>query len=249
MKKFLGIFVHLLMFSLLLATAVAASSANQSQTGHQTEAYLPIMRLPDISDLFGPIHHGEGTYYDADGSGNCSFPPSPENLMVAAMNNSDYNQADYCGAYIQVTGPEGTVVVRIVDRCPECAPGDIDLSLQAFAQIAEVAHGRVPISWQLISYPVEGPIVYQFKDGSNPWWTAVQIRNHRHPISKFEYLSDAGWVELPRQQWNYFLADQGLGDGPFSFRVTDSFGRTLIDHNIPLLDNASAPGSGQFPPP
>ena len=31
---------------------------------------------------------GEATYYDADGSGNCSFPASPEDLMVAAMNET-----------------------------------------------------------------------------------------------------------------------------------------------------------------
>ena len=32
---------------------------------------------------------GEGTYYDATGAGNCSFDPSPNDLMVAAMNAPD----------------------------------------------------------------------------------------------------------------------------------------------------------------
>ena len=35
----------------------------------------------------GAEHTGEGTYYAADGSGNCSFPAGPADFpMVAAMN-------------------------------------------------------------------------------------------------------------------------------------------------------------------
>ncbi|MEJ7731391.1 MAG: hypothetical protein WKG00_19515 [Polyangiaceae bacterium] len=40
-----------------------------------------------------PLRTGEATYYDfADGSGNCSFPATPEDLRVAAMNAVDYDQ-------------------------------------------------------------------------------------------------------------------------------------------------------------
>jgi hypothetical protein len=35
------------------------------------------------------VHTGEGTYYNATGAGNCSFDPSPQNLMVAALNQVD----------------------------------------------------------------------------------------------------------------------------------------------------------------
>ena len=31
------------------------------------------------------VYTGEGTFYGADGSGNCSYDRSPGNLMVAAM--------------------------------------------------------------------------------------------------------------------------------------------------------------------
>ncbi len=92
-------------------------------------------------------HSGEATYYGADGSGNCSFDAGPD-VMVAAMNDTDYANAGACGACVEVTGPDGTIVVRIVDRCPECPVGNIDLGEAAFPKIAAKELGRVPISWR-----------------------------------------------------------------------------------------------------
>lgn len=196
------------------------------------------------------VHTGEGTYYAADGSGNCSFDPSPENLMVAAMNQVDYNNAALCGAYVEITGPKGVVVVRIVDRCPECAAGDIDMSPQAFAEIADLPQGRVPISWRIVSPELPGPIVYHFKEGSNQWWSAVQIRNHRNPIATFEYRTSSGtFKDLPRANYNYFIEEKGMGPGPYTFRVTDIYGHVITDSNIPLIIGGDVPGNAQFPGP
>jgi len=195
-------------------------------------------------------HTGEATYYTfADGSGNCGFPPTPDDLMVGAMNHTDYAGSAACGTCVRIVGPQGTVDVRIVDRCPECPQGDIDLSPEAFELIAPLAEGRVDITWQYIACPVQGPIIYHFKDGSNPWWTAVQIRNHRHGIASFEVGDgNGGWLELPRVDYNYFIKDDGMGDGPLQLRVTDVLGSTLEDSGVPLLDDADHPGSAQFPP-
>jgi expansin (peptidoglycan-binding protein) len=192
---------------------------------------------------------GEGTYYDATGDGNCMFGPSPQDLMVGAMNQADYNHAALCGAYLEVTGPKGVVTVRIVDRCPECAPGDIDFSPQAFEKIADLVQGRVPIRWRIVSPDLPGPIVYRFKEGSNIWWTAVQIRNHRNPIASVEYLDSGGnYQPMPRTDYNYFLEANGLGPGPYTFRVTDIYGNVLQDAGIPFIIATEIPGGGQFPP-
>ncbi|MCA9706648.1 MAG: hypothetical protein KDK70_12415 [Myxococcales bacterium] len=194
------------------------------------------------------VRTGEATYYDfADGSGNCGFPATPNDLRVGAMNHVDYAASAVCGSCVRIDGPDGSVDVRIVDQCPECPEGDIDLSPEAFAQIAPLPDGRVPISWRAIPCPVEGPVIYHFKDGSNPWWTAVQVRNHRHAIDRFEVLQGEAWVEVPRVDYNYFVRDSGMGEGPLSFRITDVRGSTLEDSGLPLLDDADAPGAGQFP--
>ncbi len=214
------------------------------------QAYLPMIVSPLGDVLFGAVYSGEGTYYwEADGTGNCLFPASPSNLMIAAMNTTDYNTAALCGAYIQATGPNGTITVRIVDRCATCSAGDVDFSPEAFAQIADIPQGRVPITWQLISPVLPTPIQYHFKDGSNPWWTAVQIRNHRNPISKFEYWDGANWVNVQRTMYNYFVESNGMGSGPYTFRTTDTFGNTIIDSGIPHIENGTVTGSSQFPPP
>jgi expansin (peptidoglycan-binding protein) len=227
----------------------------QAQVG--TRIFLPLLLTgstttdPDPDpDPGGDLRTGEGTFYAATGAGNCSFDATPDNLMVAAMNQTDYANSQMCGAFVQIIGPIGEVVVRIVDRCPECAPGDIDLSREAFALIADPVDGRVPISWRIVSPDLAGPIVYHFKDGSNQWWTAVQIRNHRNPIATFEYLDENDQFQaVSRETYNYFVDTSGMGPGPYTFRVTDIYGHTLTDSGIPLLDNDSVSGSQQFPAP
>lgn len=199
-------------------------------------------------DIDGAGHTGEGTYYDADGSGNCSFPATPGDLMVAAMNELDYAGSAVCGACVAIDGPEGSVTVRIVDRCPECPQGDIDMSPQAFEKISPLEAGRVPISWRYVACGLSGPIVYHFKEGSNPYWTAVQVRNHRYPIAKFEWLTPGGdYKELPRESYNYFLEEGGMGEGPYTFRVTDVLGQVLEDSGVGFVEAGDAPGAAQFP--
>jgi expansin (peptidoglycan-binding protein) len=248
-----GIFYGFALFAVLLSISVLFRNS-APVSGDTAELFLPVIETAPPSNP-NPVHSGEGTYYDADGRGNCSFAASPNNLMVAAINGVDYGVADYCGATIRVTGPAGSVDVRIVDKCPGCARGDIDLSREAFAKIAEMRLGRVKINWQVISPAIERPIIYHFKDGSNPWWTAVQIRDHRNPIAKFEYqLADGSFREVPRVDYNYFVENvsgrspyPGMGKGPFVFRVTDIYGNVLTDANIPLGNNTSVSGTAQFP--
>jgi expansin (peptidoglycan-binding protein) len=194
-------------------------------------------------------HSGDGTFYSfADGGGNCLFDPTPNDLMVGAMNQTDYAGSAICGACLSLTGPNAEIFIRVVDRCPECKPGDIDLSPFAFSKIADTALGRVHISWHLVACNVSGPIVYHFKDGSSQWWTAVQIRNHRYPIMSVEYLTSEGAFKLVnRVDYNYFVEPSGMGPGPYTFRVTDMFGHALVDSGIVLQVNGDVPGTGQFP--
>ena len=165
------------------------------------------------------------------------------------MNNDEWNDAAYCGAYVQVNGAKGSVIVRIINRCPECHTGHLDLSPEAFARIDDLIKGHVPITWRVVSPAITGPIAYHFKDGANQWWTAVQVRNHRNPIAKFEYWNGSQWVNVPRMFYNYFVqTDPGMGVGPYTFRVTDLYGNRLTDSGIPFVENGTINGAGQFPP-
>jgi expansin (peptidoglycan-binding protein) len=207
--------------------------------------YLPLIARAKEN----PLHTGVATYYDATGAGACGFDPSPNDLMVTALNAEEYNNAAYCGAYVEVYGAKSGVVVRIVDLCPECLAGHLDLSREAFAVIDDLPKGRVPITWRIVSPNIPGPIAYHFKDGSNQWWTAVQIRNHRNPIAKFEYWNDSQWITVPRVSYNYFVqTNPGMGVGPYTFRVTDMYTNTLTDNGIPFIENGTVNGAAQFPP-
>jgi expansin len=205
---------------------------------------------PDPSPSPNTVHQGIATYYDATGAGACSFGATPGDLMVAAMNADEYAGAAVCGAYIRVAGPKGAVTVRIVDLCPECKAGHVDLSREAFGQIADLEQGWVTTTWQVTSPALAGPISYHFKDGSNEWWTAVQVRNHRNSVVKLEYLGPGGqWVSVGRTEYNYFVrANPGMGPGPYAFRVTDSYGHVLIDNGIPHVEDGTVSGAAQFPP-
>src|SRR5687768_4948086 len=90
---------------------------------------------------------GIATWYEADGSGHCGFDPSPADMKVAAINAAQYFGSAACGQCATVDGPSGSVTVRIVDSCPDCEPGQLDLSQQAFERIAALHLGRVPVKW------------------------------------------------------------------------------------------------------
>lgn len=175
------------------------------------------------------VKEGIATYYDATGAGNCGFDATPDDLDVAAFDTSSYAGSAACGACVRVKGPDGEVTVRIVDSCPGCDANHLDLSRSAFAKIAEPSKGRVPISFSTVACTVSGGIAYHFKDGSSKYWTAIQIRNHRLPIAKVEYEKSGAFVEMKREDYNYFVESKGVGDLPSGLvlRVTAADGQVV----------------------
>jgi expansin (peptidoglycan-binding protein) len=150
-------------------------------------------------------------------------------VPVVAMNELDYDNARACGAYLEVTGPGGTTMVEVTDRCPECVPGQLDMSTQAFDRISGGAVGRIDqITWRLASPADIGPVEFKVKKESSQYWLSLQVRDHRNPIASLEVRVNGSWVTVPRQMWNYFEAE-GLGPGPYTVRITDVYGEQLVD--------------------
>lgn len=189
---------------------------------------------------------GIATYYDATGEGACSFDASPGDLDVAAMNAPQYGDSSVCGECVAIDGPKGKVTVRIVDKCPECKTGHLDLSKSAFAKIADVSAGRVPITWRVVSCPVTGNITYHYKDGANEYWTAIQVRNHRLPIAKLEMSIGGSYTTAKREDYNYFVNSKGAGAGAVKVRITSIDGQTIEDTLKPVASDIDAPGASQF---
>ena len=174
---------------------------------------------------FGVVQEGLATYYDATGAGNCSFDATPDDLDVAAMNEEQYDGAALCGGCALVKGVRGELLVRIVDRCPDCERGHIDLGREAFAKVADPEAGRVLVTWQLAPCAVQGNVSYRYMEGSSQYWTAIQVRNHRLPIAKLEIEKGGTFVDVPRELYNYFVDGAGAGEGPLKVRITAIDGR------------------------
>lgn len=64
--------------------------------------------------------------------GSCGSENSDSEL-VAAMNHGQManggnsNNNPNCGRRVSIHGPNGSVTVKVVDTCPSCGHGDIDL--------------------------------------------------------------------------------------------------------------------------
>lgn len=200
----------------------------------------------------GTVHTGDGTYYDGGYVGGCAMlDPVSTDYWIAAMNLEDYNDAQLAGAYLEVTGELGTINMLVTDLLPEGKKGDLDLYIDAFPLIAPVEKGRVPVSWKIIPLDTaeNAPVCYRYKEGSTEYWCGIQVRNHRYPITKLEYLDKNGeFVEINRRPYNYFESME-MGKGPFTFRITDIYGQVIIDENIPLSydDSEIIQGHVQFP--
>lgn len=89
---------------------------------------------------------GKATYY-AVGLGSCGDTNS-DSEMVAAL-SGDIMDKNYCGKSITIKGGSGSVTVKVVDTCPGCASGSVDLSPAAFKKLGPLSKGVIPITWSL----------------------------------------------------------------------------------------------------
>lgn len=201
---------------------------------------------PGTSPPLGAPVEGIATYYAATGAGACSYDPSPNDLMVTAMNAEQYAGSGACGTCIDVRGPKGSARVRVVDLCPECKSGHLDLSKEAFAKVADVSAGRVNITWTPVRCDVTSPVRYRLKDGSSQWWTAIQVLDHALPIAKME-LVGGNASPIPRESYNYFVRTSGVGAAPYRVRITASTGAVLEDVLPAPKAGDVITGQAQFP--
>ena len=181
---------------------------------------------------------GEATHYElaAGGMGNCSYPSPAAGQLYVALSPPEYGGSAACGSYLQVNGPDGSVTVEVVDQCPECQAGHIDLSEQAFARIAPLSAGLVPVSYRtLADPPLPAPLSMLVKTGSSAYYLALLPINNGNPLASVAVRQDSGgWQELARTTYGYWLASSGAGPGPFTVRLTDSLGHQAMVNGITI---------------
>jgi len=89
------------------------------------------------------------------GLGACG-QTNTDSQLIAALNAPQFgsspggnpNDNTNCNKQALVQGPNGnSVTVTIVDECPGCGYGSLDLSPAAFSVLAPESEGRISISW------------------------------------------------------------------------------------------------------
>lgn len=238
MKRYLA-----LLLTLSLTTACTQSSTSEIV---EDNAKDPTVFCNDAS------HTGEGTYYDGvagTSNGHCSLPVASNDFLHVAMNSKDYDGSNSCGACVDITGPKGRITATVVDECPECAPGDIDMTEEAFSQIADVTDGRIDISWQYVPCDLSETISINFKDGASEHWSAIQFRDTEHAVAKMEYqLASGDWEEVEREDYNFFVNSDGI-ESPMYLRTTSILGEALEFENVILDSNLDFNTGLQFSTP
>ncbi|KAI1108228.1 RlpA-like double-psi beta-barrel-protein domain-containing protein-containing protein [Nemania sp. NC0429] len=86
---------------------------------------------------------GDITFYQP-GLGACG-ETNADGEAVVAMSPSQYDGS--CGKTITITKGGKTAKAKVVDKCPACASGSIDVSSTVFQSLADLSVGRTTVSW------------------------------------------------------------------------------------------------------
>ncbi|WP_431950949.1 expansin EXLX1 family cellulose-binding protein [Nocardia lijiangensis] len=186
-----------------------------------------------------PPMPGEARYYSFGSNVACSYQDLPADGLYAGLSTEEFGRADLCGGHLDVRGPLGAVRVLVADRCPGCAPGQLDLSAAAFDRIADRADGVAQISYRLVRDPEPAPeLGYTVKPDSTAGWLALLITGTGNPIRQVALRDEEGvqWRELTRGTDNYWTL-AGAGSGPFVARITDAYG-----HEAEIVGVMTDPG-------
>jgi expansin (peptidoglycan-binding protein) len=182
-------------------------------------------------------HSGKATFYDLDGGvGNCSFPSAPDDDLFVALGPEEYSKAAACGTYLDVTGPRGKVRVKVIDKCPECDAGHLDLSRTAFKKIGAESAGVIPITYKTVVNPaVPGSLSVRMQEGTSQYWWSALIDNHGNQLTSVKVAGRSGTFHTAvRADYNNWIIDGGAGSGPFKVKILDVYGRTATLSGITL---------------
>jgi expansin (peptidoglycan-binding protein) len=217
-----------------VAAAVVALAVGMSQAmgTRACAGVLPAAQAQQAGEI-----SGTATHYVLQALPNCSYPSPPADGLFVALSPGEYDNGAACGGYLEVHGPDGSVRVEVIDQCPGCGAGHIDLSEAAFSAIAPLNAGLVNVTYQpLVNPSLPGPVSLLVKQGSSQYWLALLAMNTGNPLASVQVQSGSGggWSSLAQASYNYWVAQSGAGAGPFTVRLTDSQGHVVTVQGVAL---------------
>lgn len=235
------------------ASIFDSPSLDSSLISFSNESLQPELELQN--------YQGRATFYDAanpgGGLGNSGYDiPDPNRLVgVTAINNIQWNGSEASGAFFEVSGPkqrEGAepIIVQVTDLLFERADG-LDLSTEAFAEVAEPIDGVVNIDYKLIGPPDDfvTPYGYSIGEGivvegigeTNPYYGALRLSNYRYPIESVDLITEGGSIALNRESDNRFVLNGNYPlYGAQDLLVENIFGQEVVLDDINITNGSSA---------
>lgn len=223
-----------------LRAAVGAAAALAGALAAASGAAVPV--APTVSatsaarPTTGAAVHGQATHYGpASTGGACSFPTVPADRYTVAAGPDLYAHGAACGGYLAVSAGGRTIRVKIDNLCPECRPGHLDLTDEAFAALAPLGTGLIPITYRAVTDPgIGGGLAFVVKTGSSRYWLGLLVDNAGNRLRSVEVRVGSRWTALTRTDYGYWLAPSGAGTGPFTVRVTDVIGHRAVASGVRL---------------
>ncbi|KAL7681833.1 putative expansin/pollen allergen, DPBB domain, expansin, cellulose-binding-like domain superfamily [Plasmopara halstedii] len=204
------------------------------------------------------IYQGFGTVYTLTSpfNGNCNFMHTPDRAATkyAALNTEQWEETMNCGRCIEVSCTDPTCagrpseVVHILDQCPGCGYGGLDLSPEVFESITGQTYTILPIEWKFVDCPVSSNVEYCLKTGSTEFWVAVQPTNLVSGVTSMKINNQ----ETSRVDSAFYFLIDGKGKSvanlsELTISVTGVNGEVLEDTLSMKADLCTA-GSSQFSP-
>nr|UPT50355.1 expansin-like protein EXLX9 [Phytophthora capsici] len=178
--------------------------------------------------------------------------PEDATTKYAALNVEQWEETMNCGRCAEVSctdascAGQASEIVYIMDQCPGCAYGDLDLSPSVFESITGQSYTKLSIEWKFVDCPVSNNVQYCLKTGSSEFWVAVQPANF---VSGVQSLSINGQETSVIDSAYYFLID-GSGESvadlsSVSISLTGVNGEVL-EETLSLTADECTEGNKQF---
>jgi expansin (peptidoglycan-binding protein) len=130
---------------------VAQKDTTSSMTAAQAYASIrSVVRRWVASGLSILRRHNNArfTYYET-GLGACGHENKPSDFIVA-MNSPQYQSGAHCGQKVKIEVNGKSAIAEVVDECPGCGYGNLDLSEGLFRHFADTKEGVLYGSWSFV---------------------------------------------------------------------------------------------------
>lgn len=112
-----------------LPTQTPLKSLKNSKTGKASFYFriegdkpgCPSVQTFNDGNSYGPCNNGNGVKYDGNG----------DSKYWVAVRNADI----HCGKSITINYKSKSIKLKVMDKCPSCSDGDVDMSLDALIQL------------------------------------------------------------------------------------------------------------------